>query len=424
METLRYGGRGNQVLLLQLALKRAGFYHETPDGVFGTKTLNMLKRFQRASGLSPDGIAGNRTWAAAEPYIYGYVGAKLRQGDTFYRLAKRYGTDADAIAAANPSLDPADLRLGANAVVPLGFPVTATDVPWSSLLAKITAEGLMKRYPFISTELMGYSVLGRELFALKMGKGKREVFINAAHHANEWITAPLVFDFLETCAEAYASGGEVEGRSAASLFSETKLFITPMVDPDGVDLVNGAAPREGYERARAIAEDYPDIPFPSGWKANIEGTDLNLNYPAEWDTARDNKYRMGYVKPAPRDFVGGYPLSAPESAAVYGFTKRHDFALTVSYHTQGGEIYWQFAGIEPEGGEALARKMAEVSGYKAAEAPYESGFAGYKDWFILEYRRPGFTVEAGRGSNPLPLSQYGSIRRENFPIMAAALAGE
>ena len=67
--------------------------------------------------------------------------------------------------------------------------------------------------------------------------------------------------------------------------------------------------------------------------------------------------------------------------------------------------------------------MAQVSGYELAEVPYESSFAGYKDWFILDYERPGYTVEAGRGRNPLPLFQYDEIRRDNFPLMVEAMEG-
>lgn len=421
METIRYGSRGNGVRLLQLALKREGSYRGAMDGIFGTRTLNAVRRFQSVNGLTPDGAAGPRTLAAMEPYFKGFVKHRLRAGDTFYRLAKKYGVSSDDIAAANPALDPAELPIGAEAVIPLGFPAAPVDVEYSSALIEIITEGLTGRYPFVSSEIIGRSVLGKPIFALRMGTGPREVLINAAHHANEWITSPLVLDFLESFAAAYSRRGTVGGRSADALYRAVTLYVVPMVDPDGVDLVNGAVDRAGFAKALSIAEDYPDLPFTSGWKANIEGTDLNLNYPAGWEEAKKIKYSMGYTGPAPRDFTGSAPLSAPEARAMYDFTKSHDFALTISYHTQGGEIYWRYGEIEPNGSRGIAEAMAEVSGYSVADAPFESGYAGYKDWFINEYRRPGFTVEAGRGRNPLPLSQYGEIRRDNFPLIVTAL---
>lgn len=45
------------------------------------------------------------------------------------------------------------------------------------------------------------------------------------------------------------------------------------------------------------------------------------------------------------------------------------------------------------------------------------GFAGYKDWFLQEYRRPGYTIEAGLGTNPLPLSQFNEIYNDNIGIL-------
>ena len=58
-----------------------------------------------------------------------------------------------------------------------------------------------------------------------------------------------------------------------------------------------------------------------------------------------------------------------------------------------------------------------------ADVPYESSFAGYKDWFIQRFRRPGYTIEAGRGENPLPLDQFEEIYRNNLPILVTAAQG-
>ncbi len=52
-----------------------------------------------------------------------------------------------------------------------------------------------------------------------------------------------------------------------------------------------------------------------------------------------------------------------------------------------------------------------------ADTPYNSSFAGYKDWFIQDYNRPGFTIEAGIGVNPLPISQFDEIYRDNIGIL-------
>ena len=111
------------------------------------------------------------------------------------------------------------------------------------------------------------------------------------------------------------------------------------------------------------------------------------------------------------------PLTEPEALAVYNFTLQHNFRLIIAYHTQGKEIYWQFLNYTPPSAFEIANAFAEVSGYKVADVPYASSFAGYKDWFIQEYDRPGYTIEAGLGNNPLPISQFNEIYRDNIGIL-------
>lgn len=121
--------------------------------------------------------------------------------------------------------------------------------------------------------------------------------------------------------------------------------------------------------------------------------------------------------PSPRDFVGYGPLTEPESLAIYNFTLIHNFCLIIAYHTQGQEIYWNFQNINPPQGFEIGQKFANASGYLLTEVPYNSSFAGYKDWFIQEYNRPGYTIEAGIGENPLPISQFDEIYRNNLGIL-------
>ena len=75
--------------------------------------------------------------------------------------------------------------------------------------------------------------------------------------------------------------------------------------------------------------------------------DLNLQFPAGWNKAKQIKYSQGFESPAPRDFVGFGPLTEPEALAVYNFTLSHNFRLVLAYHSQGEEIYWQFQNYNP-----------------------------------------------------------------------------
>lgn len=395
--------------LTELALRRAG--------------AENMQEFQKREGLYPSGREDILTMQRLTPYLLGYERYMVKPGDTYYRLARAFGTTVRSILTANPNQNPNTLLVGQYLNIAYGFPVVPTDIPFTSELLQVCIQGLMVRYPFLSRRTIATTAYRRPVSALSLGTGPRTVLYNASHHANEWITTPLLMKFLEEYAHAVSVNGRIFGLDAQKLFRQTRLCLVPMVNPDGVDLVTGAiAPEsEQYEAARRIAARYPEIPFPDGWKANLSGVDLNLNYPAEWEQARENKFALGYTTPAPRDYVGGSPLDQPESAGMAGLTRLVDPRLTLSYHSQGEVIYWKFLDLTPVGAEEIGQKFAAVSGYTLEDTPYASGFAGYKDWFILTYDRPGYTIEVGLGENPLPLSQFDEIYRRNLGILALGL---
>lgn len=305
------------------------------------------------------------------------------------------------------------------------MPIVRTDVPMTSQLCDETIQQIVRTYPFCRTEILTTTAFDRPLRTLVIGRGPRKVLYTAAHHANEWITAPVILKFVEELAQAIQNGGQIFGVDGKELEERVTIYTVPMVNPDGVDLVTGVI-RPGqaqYEMAATLSQNYPTIPFPDGWKANLLGVDLNLNYPAGWLQAREIKYSQGYDRPGPRDFVGRAPLNQLETRALAGYTEFLDPDLVLAYHTQGEVIYWQFQDIEVPGARELGERLAQVSGYTLDETPYESAFAGYKDWFIKYFRRPGYTVEVGSGINPLPLSEFDRIYRDNLGILVTAALG-
>ncbi|MCL2357318.1 MAG: M14 family metallocarboxypeptidase [Defluviitaleaceae bacterium] len=242
---------------------------------------------------------------------------------------------------------------------------------------------LLKNRSNVHHVVFGESCLGRPLSAFVIGEGAKSVLINAAHHANEWITTPLLFRFMEEIAE--------ESLKNPELLKNVMLHFIPLVNPDGADLVIHSGGRF------------------NGWKANICGVDLNSNYPANWHKAREHKFSRGYTKPGARDFVGEKALSEPESCAMAAYTTFFDIDITVSLHTQGEEIYHKYMDFNPPGADDLARRFAAASGYALTNVPDESSHGGYRDWFISKFNRPGFTIECGLGESPLPLSQFDDI---------------
>ena len=372
METLKIGSTGTLVEYLQSTLKTLGFYNGKIDGIFGNQTRNAVLIFQKNFGITQDGIVGNQTWQKLSNYFY---------------------------------------------IVP-------TNISYGSNILSINLDGFASKFPFLRQSNIGYSALGKNLKSIRFGQGRKEVFYSASIHANEWITSVLLMKFLENLSSAYLNNSTIWGYPARTLYNNYSLYVVPMINPDGVDLVVGNTQKytpDIYAHAKNISNNYPSIPFPSSWKANINGIDLNLQFPAEWETARRNKFAQGYTKPGPRDYVGPSPLYAPEAKAIYNFTLLHSFALILAYHTQGETIYWKFLDYLPPNSYNIGRQLSNVSGYLLESTPYSSGFAGYKDWFIQNYNLPGYTIEAGLGENPLPISQFQSIYDKNIGILILSM---
>ena len=303
--------------------------------------------------------------------------------------------------------------------------IVPTNVPMTSGLCERTVLQLLEAFPFIRSEVLTTTVYGRPVQSLIIGEGDRKVIYSAAHHANEWITTPVLLKFAEALAQAVDEDEELFGVNAKNIVETATIHIIPMVNPDGVDLVTGAIPPDSTEQASAkqIAENFPDIPFPEGWKANLLGVDLNLQYPAGWLQAREIKFSQGFDRPAPRDYVGRAPLNQRETIALAEYTEEVDPDLVLAYHTQGNVIYWQFRDYVVPGAKELGEAFARLSGYALEDTPYESAFAGYKDWFIQNFRRPGYTIECGLGQSPLPLEQFDKIYRENLGVLVTAALG-
>ena len=378
--TVRYGMEGYGVTLLQFALTRAGLDIGIPDGIYGRRTMRVLQRFQRDHGLATDGIAGKLTWAALFPYITGYTLHRIGRGDTFPILAERFGISIDALKTANPSLSPEAPLAGETMVLPLTFPVIIGSIPCTSLLEGLWVKGLTMRYPFIKVREIGRSGMGRPILALSLGKGDNRLGFVGAHHADGWITALVLLRFLEEYAAAYAMGGSLGGVRACELYERSTIHMVPLVNPDGVDLITGALSVEDsfHAQARALASHYPDIPFPEGWRSNIFGVDLGLQYPTGWETVRNARFAKGYTRPGPRDYAGSEPLIAPESRSVAKWTQKQDFDLTLSFDE------------------------------------------GYRGWFAQTWHRPGYILETGeRGGSMLPA--FDLIFRKALPIMVRAL---
>ncbi len=281
---------------------------------------------------------------------------------------------------------------------------------YDSLTADI--DRLTDGYGFVGKTVIGKSVEGREIHCLTIGGGKRTTLIAASFHALETITAALAVKFAADYAAHIADGRTFFGKNAARLFVRNTLHIIPMVNPDGAEIaVHGINPLKHIHRE--LVDKVGICDFKNEWQANARGVDLNHNYDALWDAVK--------TAPAPSKYGGEYPESEPETRAVTAFVRRVRPDALIALHSQGGEIYCDFDGYIPDGAEKMAEEMACASGYTVCRPTGTAAFGGCKDWFISKFDRPGFTVEVGRGKNPLPLRTLDDIYAENARLLLCVM---
>ena len=420
MRILKIGSNGSDVMKIQAVLKKIGYSIYKIDGVFGNETKLAVIKFQNNNGLTPDGIIGAETQKILQKYILGYHVYTIKPQDTLYGIAKANYTAVNRIIAANPGLIPNNLVIGTKVIIPFGINVVDTNVNYTYGIMKKDIEGLVARYPFIETGIAGKSVLGKNLYYIKIGSGPNQVFYNGSHHALEWITSPLLMKFVEDFSKAYVDGGTIKGYNIRSIFNKSSIYIIPMVNPDGVDLVIDGLQKESPYYYKLIEWNKGNTDFSKVWQANIKGVDLNHNYDASWNLSKQAEAAYGITGPGPTRYSGTYPESEPESRAIANFTRNYNFRLVIAYHSQGEVIFWTYSNIVPKDSVFIAELFSRVSGYTLSEPIGIVSYAGYKDWFIAKYVRPGFTIEVGQGKNPIALNQFDKIYKDNIEVLLLA----
>ncbi len=340
----------------------------------------------------------------------------IKSGDTLWNIARSRNLPLDALFTTNPSLNPNALKIGQVIQVPLRITWRLVNGKQRYTYATIMNDinRLVRVYPFLRRRSIGNSVLNKPIPELLIGKGSKQIHYNASFHANEWITTSITMTFINDYVLALTNQGAIRGRAVLPLYAQTTLSLVPMVNPDGVDLVLNGPPEQSPWNERVVQINKGSRDF-TGWKANIRGVDLNDQFPAKWELERERNPKQ----PGPRDYGGEKPLSEPESIAMAELTKNRNFARVLAFHTQGEVIYWGFDNMEPPEAKTIVEEFARVSGYEPVKTV--ESYAGYKDWFIQDWRRPGYTVELGRGINPLPLSQFDSIYQKSLGIYLAGL---
>ena len=264
---------------------------------------------------------------------------------------------------------------------------------------------LLGKYPFLQLEKIGKTAMGKEILALRIGRRDSYALYAAAFHGTERISAAVCLRFVERLCAAIFSGGEIAEVSVRRAFVDRGLIAVPMVNPDGVDIaVHGEKACDAGGRIKRLCGGHFEK-----WNANSRGVDINHNFDAGWEKLHTAEQEAGIFGPAPTRYGGSKPMCEAETVALSSLCGRFPIDHVVALHTQGEVIYWNYGTRTPERAHRMAKLLSTSSGYALEEPMGLSSHGGFKDWFIDKYGRPGFTVELGKGKNPLPATQLDDI---------------
>lgn len=263
-------------------------------------------------------------------------------------------------------------------------------------------------FPALRVTEFGKSLLGRELFAAEIGTGGRRLFYVGAHHASEWLTSYLLMDMIVALADDEKT--DVFEIRKEFLLQNFTFTILPVLNPDGVRLAIGeigATPL--YEREmRMSGGDF------SHWQANARGVDLNHNYAFGFSEYKRREREAGILPGATR-FSGEYPESEPETRVVASYLRTVMPTALITLHSQGEEIYFSPHG-DPRAAR-VARRLSRALGYPVGTPEGMAAYGGLSDYAGNVLGIPSYTLEVGRGENPLPLSAYPALCRRVLPAL-------
>lgn len=272
---------------------------------------------------------------------------------------------------------------------------------------------LQKKYSdYIHLNIIGTTVDNRNIYDVILGNPNAEkcVVFQASIHAREYMTSQLVMEQIEYYLDNYDK--KYEKKSYQDIFDEVCVHVVAMSNPDGVTIsqkgfqgIESKALRKKLKKMRGASN-------PTVWKANARGVDLNRQF----------DYRFKYVKKWKKGsyalYGGKTPVSEKESEALVNLVNEVNPKAVVNYHAMGNVIYCKYGGSKKVQKKVykLAGEIRSLTGYTYMGIDRAPGFA---NWLVCKKGIPSCTVEIGKYTAPVPISQFKTVWKQNKNVMAA-----
>lgn len=298
---------------------------------------------------------------------------------------------------------------------------------YQNMVADLNA--LQAAFPSMQMSVLANTVDGRQIYHVVVGnpQAPHQILVHAGIHAREYIVSQLAMREIASLLVMQQGNLLYQGQSVAALLQNTCIHFVPMVNPDGITLVQGGIDALNTEAAKAqvqsiIAADGATnvSSYLRQWKNNINGVNLNRNFDAYWQEATPKVNH-----PSNMNYKGTAAECEIESKALADLCRQIMPDYTISYHTQGRVIYWYFGetGTYKAKAQYLANVVHQNSGYEISNTWSQTDAAGFKDWAELKLDIPSVTIECGHGTSPVSESQISQIWEENDGILPDLLVG-
>lgn len=292
-----------------------------------------------------------------------------------------------------------------------------SEVAPSDFNRKVFFDSLCSEYNFINRSVIGYSLCNRKIECYHFGSDENNVIYCGGFHGSEWITTLLLMNFIKDIALSLENDTLISGLKAKNFLSDYGIYIIPCINPDGVEIaLNGSDTAKEYKPLiDSITLDTIH------WQSNARGVDLNHNFNAGWEHLKHLEIESGINFPSYTRYGGASFESEPEVQALVKFCNSVQFRHAIAFHSQGEEIYWNYGENQYDKCFGIAKALSVNSGYALS---FPEGLAvggGFKDWVIDKLNKPAFTVEIGKGRNPLPLSDIHSIYRRLLDMLVLGI---
>lgn len=288
---------------------------------------------------------------------------------------------------------------------------------------------LQKKYPeIIKVVDLGNSLDNRKIFSIIMSEkikptmyskfsyvDKMHFLVESGTHGRENVGPNVIMKSIETYAKDYYDDSVIAEYNLSEILKNNVIHFVPLVNPDGYDLttkgISSISP--GF---RDELRSFGDWNF-SNYKSNLNGVDINRNYPGYYFDVKLGKWRdiWNMIHNEYRSFIPGeafyfgpYAGSEIETQIMMDYLLKYDFRNYLSYHNRGEVIYWNGWMLSDQfnlRAKELSKKAEELTGYHIEDTTVTSSSSGYmSDYVPMNTLKPAITIELNDSKIKLPAS--------------------